>query len=115
VSLTLQINRSSVGAPVGLSQRLMPNKIYSVTITLPDLVAAHAEQEVRVESSNWPSAVRAACDEISKRPHVRGKHIKSAKIYLSMLDRPDKSGIIVKADSTARERGDDSQGVLFDI
>lgn len=67
----------------------MPNKLYKILITLPDLAAAHAEQEVTVESSNWVRAVRSACEEVSNRPHVVGKHIKSAKIRFTIIDSVD--------------------------
>ena len=89
----------------------MANKIYNVTVTLPDLAAAHAEQEAKVESANWPAAIKLACDEISRRPHVRGKHIKSAKIFFSVLDH------VPRADRE-RQRSEDresGQGLLFDI
>lgn len=64
----------------------MANKIYSINITLPDLSAAHAEQQIRVEAGSWSRAVRIACEEICKRPHVMGKHIKSARIQLGLLE-----------------------------
>lgn len=64
----------------------MAKKVYSVNITLPDLSAAHAEQQIRVEAASWPRAVRIACEEICKRPHVLGKHIKSARIQLGLLE-----------------------------
>jgi hypothetical protein len=86
----------------------MANKIYNVTVTLPDLAAAHAEQEAKVESSTWPIAIKLACDEISRRPHVRGKHIKSAKIFFSVLEGvPHTDG---------ERRGEErAQGLLFEI
>jgi hypothetical protein len=90
----------------------MPNKIYSVTVTMPDLAAAHAEQEAKVESSNWASAIKLACDEISRRAHVKGKHIKSASIYFTVLENKTK-------DEAGGGRQDNhaepSQGILFDI
>ena len=64
----------------------MANKVYTVNVTLPDISAAHAEQQVRVEASSWPRAVKLACEEISKRPHVAGRHIKSARIQLGLLE-----------------------------
>ncbi|HKY04285.1 MAG TPA: hypothetical protein VJQ56_05325 [Blastocatellia bacterium] len=89
----------------------MPNKVYNVTITLPDLAAAHAEQEAKIESATWAAAVRLACDEISKRPHVLGKHIKSAKIYFSVIDSHTLS------DKKMKQARDDepAQGLLFQI
>ena len=89
----------------------MPNKVYSVTVTLPDLAAAHAEQEAKVESSTWPAAIKLACDEISRRPHVMGKHIKSAKIFFSVLDNAPRADA-GQQKSESRER---AQGLLFDI
>ena len=89
----------------------MPNKVYNVTVTLPDLAAAHAEQEAKVESSNWPIAIKLACEEISRRPHVRGKHIKSAKIFFSVLDRVRR----VDAEQQKTEGQERAQGLLFDI
>jgi hypothetical protein len=89
----------------------MANKIYNVTVTLPDLAAAHAEQEAKVESSTWPGAIRLACDEISRRPHVRGKHIKSAKIFFSVIEG------VPRADS-GQQKSDGperAQGLLFEI
>jgi len=64
----------------------MANKIYTINVTLPDLSAAHAEQQIRVEAGSWSRAVRLACEEICKRPHVMGKHIKSARIQLGLLE-----------------------------
>ena len=64
----------------------MPGKIYNVCVTMPDLAAAHAEQEAKVEAGSWPVAVKLACEEISKRPHVRGKHVRSARIEISVVD-----------------------------
>ena len=90
----------------------MANKIFNVTITLPDLAAAHAEQEAKVESSNWPAAIKLACEEISRRPHVRGRHIKSAKITFSVLDTVRRSEAGPLQDPPD-EAGD--QGFLFEI
>ena len=64
----------------------MANKVYSINVTLPDISAAHAEQQIRVEASSWSRAVKLACEEISKRPHVLGRHIKSARIQLGLLE-----------------------------
>ena len=64
----------------------MSIKRYRIVMTFPDLVAAHAEQEVRVESTHWTTAIKLACNEVSKRPHVAGKHIKSAKFQLAIID-----------------------------
>ncbi|HKG21471.1 MAG TPA: hypothetical protein VKC34_06195 [Blastocatellia bacterium] len=64
----------------------MANKTYSINVTLPDLSAAHAEQQARVEAGNWTRAVKLACEEISKRPHVFGKHIRSARIQLGLIE-----------------------------
>jgi len=90
----------------------MANKIYNVTVTLPDLAAAHAEQEAKVESATWPAAIKLACEEISRRPHVRGKHIKSAKIYFSVLDSVRRSETEPRPPSTIEEG---AQGLLFEI
>lgn len=92
----------------------MPNKIYSVTVTLPDLAAAHAEQEAKIESASWATAVKLACDEISKRPHVIGKHIKSAKIYFIVIDSISLTDKNTKPDSRARD-DEPAQGLLFQI
>lgn len=64
----------------------MANKVYSINMTLPDLSAAHAEQQIRVEAGSWSRAVKLACEEISKRPHVLGKHIRSVRIQLGLLE-----------------------------
>ena len=90
----------------------MANKIFNVTVTMPDLAAAHAEQEAKVESSTWPAAITLACEEISRRPHVRGKHIKSAKITFSVLDTVRRSEAECRQDSMG-EGG--AQGLLFEI
>ena len=79
----------------------MPNKIYRVTVTLPELVAAHAEQVARVEASNWAAAMRLACDEIAKRPHVKGKHVSGGRIFFTILD---KSAPEAKKDKAASGR-----------
>jgi hypothetical protein len=90
----------------------MANKIFNVTVTLPDLAAAHAEQDAKVESATWTAAIRLACEEISRRPHVRGKHIKSAKITFSVLDTVRAPGASRRDDPNG-EAG--SQGLLFEI
>jgi hypothetical protein len=90
----------------------MANKIFNVTVTLPDLAAAHAEQEAKVESASWPAAIKLACEEISRRPHVRGKHIKSAKILFSVVDGAPRAGAGRDRDSLGEEGG---QGLLFEI
>ena len=90
----------------------MPNKVYNVTVTLPDLAAAHAEQEAKVESSNWPAAIKLACEEISRRPHVRGRHIKSAKITFSVLDTVRRTEAERHQDSPGEAS---AQGLLFEI
>ena len=89
----------------------MANKIYNVTVTLPDLAAAHAEQEAKVESSTWHAAIRLACDEISRRPHVRGKHIKSAKIFFSVIEGVPRA----EADQQKSDGPECAQGMLFEI
>ena len=83
-----------------------------MTVTLPDLAAAHAEQEVKVESSNWPAAIKLACEEISRRPHVRGRHIKSAKITFSVLDTVRRTEAERHQDSPGEAA---AQGLLFEI
>lgn len=93
----------------------MTSKIYKVTITLPDLAAAHAEQEIKVESGNWATAVKLACDEISKRPHVRGKHIKSAKLFFSVVGMKDPSEALAPARSANPGDEANGQGFLFDL
>jgi hypothetical protein len=93
----------------------MTSKIYKVTITLPDLAAAHAEQEIKVESGNWATAVKLACDEISKRPHVRGKHIKSAKLFFSVVGLKDPSEALTAAKSANPGDEANGQGSLFDL
>lgn len=93
----------------------MTNKIYRVTVTLPDLAAAHAEQEAKVETSNWSTAVKLACDEISKRPHVRGKHIKSAKLFFSVVGLTTSSATEAKQQSAKNGREPGEQGRLFEL
>jgi len=91
----------------------MPNKIYRVTVTLPDLVAAHAEQVAKVEATNWSSAIRLACDEISKRQHVKAKHVSSGRISFIILDKTDSEP--KKEKSPSVDRSDTyTQGELFD-
>ena len=92
----------------------MPNKIYRVTVTLPDLVAAHAEQVAKVEANNWASAIRLACDEISKRPHVKAKHVSSGRISFIILDKT--AAEEKKEKSSSIDRSDTyTQGELFDV
>jgi len=93
----------------------MPNKVYSVTVTMPELVAAHAEQEAKVVSSSWPTAVRLACEEISKRLHVRGKHIKTASIYFSVIESRSCPDTEKKPGARYEAREDSEQGLLFDL
>jgi hypothetical protein len=91
----------------------MPKKLYKVLITLPDLVAAHAEQEVTIESSNWVRAVKLACEEISNRPHVAGKHIKSAKIHFTIIDSGDITRLETK--QPKEENAGSTQRYLFEL
>jgi len=93
----------------------MVNKHYKVLITLPDLVAAHAEQEVNIESRNWAMAVKLACEEVSRRPHVLGKHIKSARISFTMIDSGDEAAAEAKPRQQHQESANDLQGLLFDL
>ncbi|HVF89546.1 MAG TPA: hypothetical protein VNH22_05730 [Blastocatellia bacterium] len=93
----------------------MANKTYSINVTLPDLSAAHAEQQARVEAGSWPRAVKLACEEISKRPHVFGKHIRSARIQLGLIEngaKPDgkKAGKHAVIKEAAPE-----EGFLFEL
>ena len=92
----------------------MTSKIYRITLTLPDLAAAHAEQEAKVETNSWSTAVKLACDEISKRPHVRGKHIKSAKLFFSVVGLKETADR--EADQQVAKNGNEQnpQGVLFE-
>ena len=64
----------------------MPNRSYKITMLLPDLVAAHAEQEITVTARNWPAAIKLACEEISQRAHVLGKHVRAGRIQFSLLE-----------------------------
>ena len=83
-------------------------------MTLPDLVAAHAEQVAKVESNNWSSAIRLACDEISKRPHVKGKHVSSGRISFIILDKTESDQ--KKETPISRDQSDSyQQGELFDV
>lgn len=95
----------------------MSKKVFNVIVTLPDLAAAHAEHVIKVESANWSSAVRLACEEVSRRPHVLGKHIKSAKITFSIVaGNPSASPEGGKSDArAAAEQGEADQRLLFDI
>ena len=93
----------------------MTSKIYKVTLTLPDLAAAHAEQEIKVETGNWATAVKLACEEISKRPHVRGKHIKSAKLFFSVVGFKDASETGGEPKAAPNGNAPNTQGLLFDL
>jgi hypothetical protein len=93
----------------------MSSKHYKVLITLPDLAAAHAEQEVRVVSSTWAGAMKLACEQVSKRPHVFGKHIKSAKIHFTVIDCGDLTDS--EPERSRQNHGQESriQGLLFEL
>jgi hypothetical protein len=91
----------------------MPKKVYTVIVTLPDLAAAHAEYEIKIESVNWSQAVTQACEEISKRPHVRGRHIRSAKIIFTVAASNSEPENKALASSLTGDRVD--QGMLFDL
>ena len=91
----------------------MPKKLFTVIVTLPDLAAAHAEYVIKVETSNWSQAVKLACEEISQRPHVRGKHIKSAKIsFTAVAGPPEAEG---KAAESVRAEDVRNQRRLFEF
>jgi hypothetical protein len=91
----------------------MINKHYKVLITLPDLAAAHAEQEVNIEARTWAMAVKLACEEVSRRPRVLGKHIKSAKISFTVMDSSEEANTETKHQH--QESANDNQGFLFDL
>jgi hypothetical protein len=93
----------------------MTSKIYRVTLTLPDLAAAHAEQEIKVETGSWATAVKLACDEISKRPHVRGKHIKSAKLFFSVVGQKEAADHEANSKSAKDGEEQNPQGLLFEM
>jgi hypothetical protein len=96
-------------SPYSVAGFQMPNRIYRVSVTLPDLVAAHAQQVAKVESNNWASAIRLACDEISKRPHVKGKHVSNGRISFLILDKAEtdqKKEKTVPTGSDAYQQGD---------
>ena len=91
----------------------MPKKVYTVIVTLPDLAAAHAEYVIKVESSNWSQAVKLACEEVCQRPHVRGKHIKSAKIsFTAVAGTAELEG---KGVAPVRDEAVSNQGRLFEF
>jgi hypothetical protein len=91
----------------------MAKKVYTVIVTLPELAAAHAEYVIKVESSNWSQAVKLACEEISQRPHVRGKHIKSAKIsFTAVAGKAEAEGEGV---APVRDEDVGNQGRLFEF
>jgi hypothetical protein len=93
----------------------MPNKVYSINMTLPDLSAAHAEQQIRVEAGSWSRAVKLACEEISKRPHVFGKHIRSARIQLGLIENG--AGLAQKRERKPADHKEKApeDGFLFDL
>ena len=93
----------------------MINKHYKVLITLPDLAAAHAEQEVNIEARTWAMAVKLACEEVSRRPRVLGKHIKSAKISFTVMDSGEQTSAEVKPQHQNPDSANDAQGFLFDL
>ncbi|HYP27264.1 MAG TPA: hypothetical protein VE262_11145 [Blastocatellia bacterium] len=93
----------------------MANKIYSINVTLPDISAAHAEQQIRVEASSWPRAVKLACEEISKRPHVAGRHIRSARIQLGLLENGARPAEKKERKPSARKESVPEDGFLFEL
>ncbi len=93
----------------------MSTKTYAVTVTLPDLSAAHAEQEAKAEATSWPLALKRACEEICQRRHVRGRHIKSAKIYLSVLAVEEKKSEKRARNLDTSEQESFEQASLFDL
>lgn len=94
----------------------MSKKTYLVIVTLPELAAAHAEQEATVEAASWQQAVRLACEAISRRPHVLGRHVKSAKITFRVVaaadNHADRGEAAAGKAKQTRETVD--QGWLFD-
>ena len=93
----------------------MANKVYSINMTLPDLSAAHAEQQVRVEAGSWSRAVRLACEEISKRPHVLGKHIRSARIQLGLLENGARAAEKGERKPAPQKEKTAEDGFLFEL
>lgn len=61
-------------------------KRFEVTVLFPELPAAHAVQTVTSSGSNFIVALRRALEEIKKRPHVKGKRIKTAKITIQKIE-----------------------------
>jgi len=69
----------------------MAQKTYRISVTLPDLPAAHAEQEAKAEGGNVRVAVNAALAEILVRPHVKGKHIRQANLTVRLVGPTEKN------------------------
>ena len=69
-------------------------KSWTVLVTLPDLVAHHAQQRVTVQACAWPVAVYRGVREVMKRPQVRGRRLSEMKISVIPI-----STVVASADS----------------
>ena len=61
-------------------------KRYHISLLLPDLPAAYAEQVATAEGSDLRIAVNKGLAEMLRRPQVSGRRIKSATIRIQCVD-----------------------------
>ena len=69
----------------------MARKRYRVTVTFPDLPAAHAEQEAKADAGNMRVATARALAEIFSRRPLKRRRIRSATIRVRLLDEEVRS------------------------
>ena len=55
---------------------------WSVAATFPEAPAAHAQIALTVRASDMGLAVRRALRRMRKRPNLRGRHLKTARILV---------------------------------
>ena len=59
-------------------------KSYRVTVTFPELPAAHAVQEARAEGSSISVGVKRALDSILSQPHLKRRRVSTLKLSVSI-------------------------------
>lgn len=69
-------------------------KSYTFYFDFPELSATHHGQTVTAEGSSLNVALSRAAAEVAKRPHVKGRRIKSGtiKFWYNEADKEDEGG-----------------------
>lgn len=66
-------------------------KLYQITVVFPELPAAYAVQSTKIAGSTYSVAVRRALEEIKKRRQIKGRHIKTVRILVEVVEEDQES------------------------